>query len=489
MVKRTLDQQTSGSGGEPSGPPEPVGSHKLARRDHGISTTSIDRGDREHTGGSDGCEQETTVIFASVLIPGEGDPLTDAAVVIKGKVIHWVGTQKQLPEEYRQDSMKPCRVPVLMPGLWDCHVHFTGVENTSAAAFAISRIMTDPVQAGANLARAVYETLMAGYTSVRCLGGYGTELHRAIEGGAIPGPNIYGAGAAIGQTAGHCDLFELPLDAIRNRLGVEAGHSAPNVIADGVEECRKAVRIQLRRGAKVIKVMASGGVLSRDDDVHLQQFSDEELSVIVTEAQRMGRTVAAHVVGKAGMLAAIRAGCRTLEHGIYLDEEVVTKMEEANTIFVPTRSTLEAFIEHPELLGPESRAKFEQAKEAADRSYRLALEADLTIAFGSDFSGPPGTARGHGSNALELSCGVKFGMTPLQAIKCATVNAVLTVGAQAPPLTGQIRKGYEADVIAIRRNPLEDIDVLRNTDNISHVWKGGKLWKKNGVASFTGRFD
>ena len=485
MVKLTLDQRSSGSG-ESSGPPELVLSHKVDRRDRDISATREIRGDR-HAGDSGQRESDTTVIFASVLVPGEGDPLTDSAVVIKGKIIHWVGAQKELPEEYR-DSIQPCRVPVLMPGLWDCHVHFTGAENTSAATFAVSRIMTDPVQAGANLARATYDTLMAGYTSVRCLGGYGTELNRAIEGGAIPGPNIYGAGAAIGQTAGHCDLFELPLGAVRNYLGVEAGHSAPNVLADGVEECRKAVRIQLRRGAKVIKVMASGGVLSRDDDVHLQQFSDEELSVIVSEAQRMGRTVAAHVVGKAGMLAAIRAGCRTLEHGIYLDDEVVSKMKEADTIFVPTRATLEALIEHPELLGPESRAKFEAAKKSADHSYRLALEADIKIAFGSDFSGPPGTPRGHGRNALEISCGVKFGMTPLQAIKCATVNAVLTIGRQAP-LTGQIRKGYEADVIAIRRNPLEDIDVLRDTDNITHVWKGGKLWKKNGVGSFTGRFD
>lgn len=236
----------------------------------------------------------------------------------------------------------------------------------------------------------------------------------------------------------------------------------------------------------MIKVLASGGVTSRDDDPIYQQYSDEELALIVSEAERMGRSVAAHVHGKAGMLAAIRAGCRSLEHGSYLDEEVAAKMKEAGTIFVPTRTVFEINLEDRERLTPEQRAKLEKIVPFADKAYKIAIRAGVTIAFGTDSYGVPGTPRSPGQSSLELKYGVKFGLTPLQAIKCSTVNAVLTIGAQAPPRTGQIREGYDADMIAAQKNPLEDIEVMLEMSNISHVWKSGKLWKKDGIGSFLG---
>ena len=423
-----------------------------------------------------------TIIFAAILIPGDGEPQTDAAVVIRDTRIKWVGSQHKLPAEYQ--DLKHIEVPVLMPGLWDCHLHFFGMLGFPASSMVDAHFV-DPIQAGARCARSAYDVLMSGYTSVRCVGGYGAELSRVIDEGVLPGPNIYGAGAAISQTAGHGDIFQLPLTTAWNHSAIQTGNSPICVLADGIDECRKAVRAQIRRGAKVIKVLASGGVLSRDDDPVYQQFSDEELAVIVEEAKRMGRVVAAHVHGKAGMLAAIRAGCKTLEHGSYLDEEVAAKMKEAGTIYVPTRSVVEVMLQRRESLPPKERAKMEKISGIAANAYRTAIKSGLTIAFGTDSAGSPGFPLAPGQSALELKYGVKFGMTPLQAIQCSTVNAVLTVGEQAAH-TGKIQAGYDADIIAVQKNPLDDIEVLLDTNNISHVWKGGKLWKKDGIGSFLG---
>jgi imidazolonepropionase-like amidohydrolase len=205
---------------------------------------------------------------------------------------------------------------------------------------------------------------MSGFTSVRDLGGYAPEIAKAVDEGTIPGPNIYSAGSTLSQTAGHGDTFELPIGFVWSRCGVGYGTGngddvgcRPLCIADGVDECRKAVRLMIRRGAKIIKVLASGGVLSRDDDPELQQFSDEELKVIVEEAARTNRIVAAHVHGKAGIMAAIKAGCKTLEHGTYLDEEAVDLMVEKDVMLIAMRLIVTEGVKHKELLSPESYKK------------------------------------------------------------------------------------------------------------------------------------
>ena len=447
---------------------------KVQKTEHTTSTKDdtqrIDAGDNE---------APVTVIFASLLIPGDGEPQENQMVVSQGTAIIWVGPQARLPSKYA--GLQQFNVPVLMPGLWDVHVHFFG---TGFGPNAVDMHFTDQTQAGVRCARSAYDFLMSGYTSVRCMGGYGAEVGRVIDEGLIPGPHIYAAGAALSQTAGHGDVFQLPLATVDDHNNVR--YPSVCIIADGLDECRKAVRANIRRGAKVIKVLASGGVISRDDDPIYQQYSDEELALIVSEAKRMGRSVAAHVHSKAGMLAAIRAGCRSLEHGSYLDEEVAAKMKEAGTIYVPTRTVVEVSLQNRDRLTPEQRAKLDKIVPFADKAYRTAIRSGVTIAFGTDCDGVPGGPRSPGQSALELKYGVKFGLTPLQTIKCATVNAVLTVGAQAPPRTGQIREGYDADMIAVQKNPLEEIDVMLEVSNISHVWKSGKLWKKDGIGSFLG---
>ena len=431
-------------------------------------------------GDSDGDDEkdDTFVIHTSLLIPGKGDPAKDFSVVTGSGKIVYVGLSANLPKNYQQAPST--HVPVLMPGLWDCHVHLIGSDSLSYSAFTL----TSQATAGARLARSVHDILMSGFTSVRDLGGYAPEIAMVVNEGTIPGPNIYSAGSALSQTAGHGDTFELPIGFVWSRCGVGYGTGngddvacRPLCVADGVDECRKAVRLMIRRGAKVIKMLASGGVLSRDDDPKLQQFSDEELNVIVEEAARMDRIVAAHVHGKAGIMAAIRAGCKTLEHGTYLDEEAVNLMLEKDVMLIATRLIVTEAVKHKDLLGPEQRKKMLETAKYHKKAYGLAIKKGVKCALGTDLGvSIPGQPLSHGSSGAELLYAVEAGMTPLQAIEAATANGPATLGPMAP-LSGQIKEGYDADLIGLEKNPIGDMGLFRDVRNITHVWKGGKLFK------------
>ncbi|UZP43525.1 hypothetical protein NXS19_011337 [Fusarium pseudograminearum] len=280
-------------------------------------------------------EPSLVCIFAKRLIPGRSEPLHNVAVGVcldTGKIIY-VRPQTQLPKVLQ--SAPRVQVGYLMPGLWDCHTHFAGVIDVDFPAF----VLTHPVTSGAAITRDRHETLMAGFTSVRDVGSYATEVASLVEKGLILGPNIFGAGAAIGITSGSCDACALPADYVYSRQGGGGGSGAqdfwPGVsilaIADGVDECRRVVRQQIRRGASCIKIVIIGGILSRTDDPHCRQYSDAELSVMVKEASLHNRAVAAHAHGKAGIMAAIKAGAHTIEHGTYLDDEAAELMVKHNT--------------------------------------------------------------------------------------------------------------------------------------------------------------
>lgn len=421
---------------------------------------------------------EHSIIFTSLLIPGRGQPVTDAAVVIsaQSKKIKFVGSQNSVPEEY-SDAPKTT-VPVLLPGLWDCHVHFIGMMTPDLSQIPLIH----PATSGARLARSAADTLNAGYTSTRDMGGVAPEVAMAIDEGLIPGPHIYSAGAALSQTAGHGDLWNLPAGWVSQCFGVASATKMYNgigtvAICDGVDECRKAVRLQLRRNAKVIKILASGGATSLSDNLMFQQFSDEELKIIVEEAERAKRVVAAHAYGKEAALAAIRAGAKTLEHGAYLDEECFNKMKELGVILVPTMTAVNELLKNLDLLSPESREKAKEMAQTAKAMYKNAIKAGVKIALGSDIAlSLIGTGLSHGRNGAELVYAVESGMTPLQVIEAATATAPETLGPQAP-LSGQIKEGYDADLIALDSNPLDDISVVNNTEKVTHVWKDGKLYK------------
>ncbi|KAK4164775.1 amidohydrolase [Cladorrhinum sp. PSN259] len=423
-----------------------------------------------------------TIINARLLIPGASPPIPNASLVIKDKFIAWVGPQDDLPKKYRDLSTahRIISVPYLMPGLWDVHAHFDGEPQTGEpTANYLGILSTHPASAGARLTKGCWEALQRGYTSLRDVAGFGCEVAKAIEEGSIVGPNVYSSGACLSQTAGHGDVFPMPAGDVLLRLGVQSvspGHFGANMcmLVDGVDECRKGVRLQIRRGAKVIKVFATGGVMSRDDDPLCAQFSEEELEVMVKEAARQGRLVAAHAHGKPGILAAVKAGVATVEHGSFADEECVELMKEKGTIFVSTRTVIEVELQNGgKGMAKENWDKLKLVATNHQKAYELAIKSGIPLALGTDTS--PGF-----NMAVELEYAVKCGLSNLEAIKAATANGPLTVGPQAP-LTGQLKEGYEADIIALAENPVEDVKVLQKPKNITWVWKGGKVFKGPGV--------
>lgn len=425
-------------------------------------------------------KQSLIIIKAGLLIPGAEEPLENAALVISNKIIAWIGLQTDIPQKYTSAPHRLYEVPYLMPGLWEVHAHFMGSSATGDDGPGyVPIIATHPASAGARLARGCWEALQRGYTSMRDVAGMGCEVAKAIDDGEIVGPNIYSSGACLSQTAGHGDVFNLPADVVYQNLGVaqvNSGHfgTGCSCIVDGVDECRRGVRLQIRRGAKCIKVLASGGVMSRDDDVKYAQFSQEELNVIVQEAARQGRSVAAHVHAKEGILAAVKAGVTTLEHLSFADQECIDLIKEKGTICVPTRYVTELLLSTGgKGLDPYTWEKAKLCAKNHLEMYKLAIKSGCIIAMGTD------TAPGM-NVAVELELAVKAGMTNLEAIKCATVHGALTVGAQALK-TGQLKVGYEADVLGLTANPVDDVRVLQDKENIKWVWKGGKIYKGPGV--------
>ncbi|KAJ0160864.1 Uncharacterized protein CTA2_7167 [Colletotrichum tanaceti] len=421
------------------------------------------------------------IIKTSLLIPGDGEPLEDAALVIKAKLIAWVGSQSDLPSEYTDSPHRSYSVPYLMPGLWDCHAHFGGASpdgNGGKDTYQVF-ITKHPAASGARLTRGCWLALQRGYTSLRDVAGLGCEVSRAIEDGTIVGPNVYSSGSGLSQLGGHGDVFSLPAGDVLLNLGVSqitAGHfgTATTMIVDGVDECRRAVRLQIRRGARCIKVMASGGVMSRDDSPLYAQFSPAELETIVEEATRQNRVVAAHVHGKPGILAAIKAGVTTLEHVSFADRECIDLIKEKDIVYIATCVVMDLLLSTDgKGLSP---AVWDKVKLCATNhltAYKMAIESGVRIALGTDTS--PGF-----NMAMELESAVKAGMSNLEAIKAATANGPLSVGGQAPK-TGQLKVGYEADVIGLLENPAEDVKVLQKRENIGWVWKGGKIFKGPGV--------
>lgn len=250
----------------------------------------------------------------------------------------------------------------------------------------------------------------------------------------------------------------------------------PLLLADGVDECRKAVRINLRRGARVIKVMTSGGVASLSDDPQRQQFSDEELQTIVDEARRMGLVCAAHAIGKPGIMAAIRAGFKVIEHGSYADEEVFRAMKKRDVLLVATISPLRSIVDNEASYPPSTYAKARAVYETHIHAYKSAIESGVRIALGSDLFGGTGSDLAPGLNGREVVYAVEAGMSPLDAIAAATAHGPETLGPQAPK-SGQIREGYDADFLGLEENPLDDIELLKCSKAIKWIWKAGRLVK------------
>jgi imidazolonepropionase-like amidohydrolase len=403
-------------------------------------------------------------VEAELLIPGEGDPIRDAVVILDGSRIRYAGPAAVAPA---QPDATVVRAVTVMPGMWDCHGHFIGTKT-----FDLNQLPLEPVPLrAARCARDLRAALDAGITSVREVGGLGVYLARAVAEGTLAGPTVYGAGAILSTTGGHGDLHAFPLDWMG---GHDFGFTR---LADGPGECAKAVREQLRRNAKLIKVCASGGVLSEVDDPVHQQFTLPELRAIVEVAGLADRVVAAHCHGKPGIMAALRAGVRTIEHGTYLDDECCDAMRETGAILVPTRTIIEDILASKAAVPDYAVAKLEALADTHAQAVTRAYEHGVTIAMGTDIA-LTGTdlPNAWGQNGSEPGYLVKLGMSPLDAIAAATAAGPLTLGPQAPR-SGQLAEGYDADVITLDADPLADIGVLADPDHVTAVWTGGRLVK------------
>ncbi len=401
----------------------------------------------------------TIRIDADLLIPGRGEPVHDGTVILDGPQISFAGPTTDVPDGKADATVS---VPVVMPGLWDCHIHF----GTPTPDEFDSTVFHSPTVMAARAVDELGRTLDGGVTSVRELGGVGIELAGEIEAGRIRSPNLYGAGGIMSPTAGHADQHSIPLSAL-DALGDR--YEFLFNVADGVPGVLKAVRKNLRRNAKVIKICTSGGVMSEVDHWSHQQFSDDEITAIVEEAGRADRFVAAHAEGKAGIMAALRCGVQTIEHGDEIDEEVIDLMLEKNIILVPTMWITKLLMGMPDEMPDNSHRKLAELAEIQDEGLSKAIDAGVRIAMGTDtfVHGPL-----YGTNSLEIAHLVSAGMAPLAAIEAATATGPETLGPQAP-LSGQLKEGYDADVIAIDFNPLETSTRWGDPSRITHVWQSG----------------
>jgi imidazolonepropionase-like amidohydrolase len=404
-------------------------------------------------------------VEAGLLVPGRGEPVRDGVVVWDGPAITYAGPAAGAPPAGQTPST---RAAAVLPGLWDCHGHLLGIRTLDLGRLPLEPVALRAARCPAGLRAA----LDAGVTSVREVGGLGVHLARAVAEGTVEGPAIYGAGAVLSVTGGHGDLHSLPLPW----MAEFAGWGGELRLCDGVDGCMKAVREQLRRNARLIKVCASGGVLSELDDPVHQQFTAAELRAVVEVAGLAERVVAAHCHGKPGIMAALQAGVHTIEHGTYLDEEACAAMRETGAILVPTRTIIQE-TQDSATVPPFAQRKLAAIADRHAKAIALAHERGVTIAMGTDISiSGAELANSWGRNGRELPLLVQAGLTPLEAIQAATANGPLTLGPQAPR-SGRLAEGYDADLITLDGDPLADITILANPAHIAGVWKAGRRAK------------
>ncbi|MCD8506085.1 MAG: amidohydrolase family protein [Alkalibacterium thalassium] len=407
-----------------------------------------------------------TAIKNGRLIDGlGGQPVSDGLIVFEGNTLLYAGEA----EGYTltgDEMVVDAGGGTILPGLIDAHVHvmmeFEGVQKRLETPFSYRFYQA---------AQYMRKTLDAGITSVRDALGADLGVKKAVEEGLIAGPRLQLSINALTITGGHGDGYTTSGQTVELLQANYPG--MPDGAADGVEEVRKKVREMLRAGAEVIKVHATGGVLSPTDHPEFTQFSLEELKVIVEEARfRKGVRVMAHAQGAEGIKQAVRAGIHSIEHGIFLDDEAIDLMKENGTFLVPTLLAPVSVLELAEESGmPDSAVeKSKEVIEIHKESVTKAHKAGVKIAMGTDAGVMP-----HGLNLRELELMTDVGMTPMEAIVATTKTAAECLGWEDK--VGTLEKGKLADIVIVKGNPLEDIASLADTDTIQYVVKDGKVEK------------
>ena len=361
----------------------------------------------------------------------------------------------------------------VLPGLIDAHLHLIGMRTGD---FVKEPLLTPYETFVARVVKDLEELINSGFTSVGDAGSLiAVKIKPAVNEGTIIGPRIVGAGLPLSPTFGHGDTHYLPIEYVDFRTTRKLVPLA-SLICDGVDECRKAARYALREDADFIKIMATGGVLSQKDRPEYRQFTLEEIKAIVDEARAAGRFVHAHAQGTEGIRNSIIGGVKVIAHAIFIDEVTSALAKDNDVVIVPTFSIVEKIVELGSRIGiPEwGLKKAEEVRKEHVNNVRSAYRMGVKVATGTDFCGGPFRM---GDNALEIKLLVeRVGMTPREALLAATKVAAEAIGLKDK--VGIIERGKLADLIVVEGNPLDNINVLLNKDNIKLVIKDGKVIKK-----------
>ncbi|HEX8234006.1 MAG TPA: amidohydrolase family protein [Caulobacteraceae bacterium] len=407
--------------------------------------------------------QPLTYIHAGRLLadPATGRVAAEQTVVVQnGRVVRIEPGYTTAPGA----RVVELRDAFVLPGLIDCHVHITSQQGPNSRLEEVTQSSADQTMTGAGYAR---KTLLAGFTTVADLGADNNAIFALREGikrGDVVGPRIVAAGSAVSVHGGHGDV---------NGYSFEVMHVLrPTSVCSGADDCRRAVREQVWRGADIIKITATGGVLSNTAAGLGQQFSDDELNAIVDTAHRMGRQVTAHAHGADGINAFLRAGGDSIEHGTYADAESVRLFKKNGAYLVPTLMAgdfVTRIANGPNnFFTPSQTAKARQAGPQMLGMVTRMHQAGVKIAFGTDTG-----VSAHGDNAGEFALLVRAGLSPLEAIQTATVAAAdhLKISSE----TGSLAPGKSADLIAVRGDPLSDV---RTLERVRFVMKSGEVYRQ-----------
>ncbi len=405
----------------------------------------------------------TVVIRAAQIIDGRGgDPIKNGMVVVTDDKIVAVGANIAVPAGAKVIDLGDATI---MPGFIDAHTHIVG------------RVLGDPEQNNSDVrdyqsftailaVENAKKTLMAGFTTIRNVGAPNFDdmaIRKAINDGWIPGPRILTAGHSFGITGGHCDE-----NGYKPGL---ADNDYKTGVADGVDEVRKAVRYQIKYGADLIKICATGGVLSEGDAVGATQYTYEEMKAVVDEANKLERKVAAHAHGTEGIKLAVRAGVASIEHGSFLDEEGAKMMAAKGTFLVPTLMAGEG-VERMAKTGVRTGLRGQKALAAAAamrNGIKIAIANHVQIALGTDAGVIP-----HGTNAHEFTLMVEWGgMRPMDSIVAGTLSGAKLLGLDKT--IGSLEPGKTADIVAVQGDPLKDIKKMEST---VFVMKNGAVYKE-----------
>jgi imidazolonepropionase-like amidohydrolase len=398
----------------------------------------------------------TLVRAGKLLDVRTGAEASGKTIVVTGDKVTAIADTSATPAA-ASDAVIDLTKYTVMPGLIDVHTHLTGANNFDP----VWELTMTPAKEGIIGVENAKVTVEAGFTTVRNVGAGAysdVALRDEINAGRIPGPHMQVSGPPLGITGGHCDENLLPFEY----------HAVGEGVADGIAAVQQRVRQNIKYGVDLIKICATGGVLSKGDDPQASQYTREEMVAIVNDAHRLGRKVAAHAHGAQGILWATEAGVDSIEHGSYLDEAGITAMKAHGTYLVPTAYLIDWMQQYGKLPAFYQQ-KMKDVSAVEKQNAIRAIKAGVKVALGTDAAVYP-----HGLNAHEIDVYVnQFGMTPLQGIQTGTINAADLMGWSDK--VGELTPGHWADVIAVTGDPLKDVTILQH---VEFVMKGGVVMKE-----------